>query len=297
MVWRKSRLLPKLNILLSYYYIRDGHLNLMRDTTDFVDYAIDSGAYSAFSSGKAISMDEYQTFLTKLGFNPFGYFALDVIGDEKATMVNYRKMRADGFKPIPIFTRGSDPSLVDELFADTDFIGYGGISARKGNSRTITYGYVKKLMSLAKGRKVHWLGFAILNYIKYFKPFSFDSTSWSAGLQYGAIPMWFNGAEQRITRLMFMARPSDHIRQMLEHYEEDIGNARFNEEWRCKPKTFMVRVSAKAVVKKALDIQRETGTRFFISVSTVGQMEDTIAAYKFWAKKLGKGIHEKSLVA
>lgn len=290
-------MLPKLNILLSYYYIRDGHLNLMRQTTDFVDYLIDSGAYSAFSSGKAIQMDEYEAFISNLGFTPHGYFALDVIGDEKLTKVNYKRMRDDGFRPIPIFTRGSDPALVDELFQDTDFIGYGGISARKGNSRTITYGYVKKLMSLAKGRKVHWLGFAILNYIKYFKPYSFDSTSWSAGLQYGSIPLWFNGSEQRIDRKMFMSRPSDHIRQMLTYYEEDIKNAQYNEDWRCKPNTFMVRVSAKAVVKKALDIQRETGTRFFISVSTVGQMEDTIAAYKFWSRKLGKGINEKSLVA
>jgi hypothetical protein len=274
-----------MTMLYSYYYLKKEVMEIMEESQAYADYMIDSGAYTAFSLGKEIKREEYQNFLRGLKFKPFKYFMLDVIGDEKGTMENLKLMRQDGFDPVPIFTRGSNVELIDELYNDTDLIGLGGISARKGNSRTRTYGYVKMLMKKVAERKCHWLGFAILNFIKYYKPYSLDSTSWSSGLQYGSIPIWFQGKEYRISRDMFMKRPTPFLKMIHDYYEEDISRAQYKEQWRHIPGRYMNAMSAKASVKKSIEIEQKLGTKFFISCSTAIQLKDAISAYKFWKGK------------
>ena len=50
-----------------------------------------------------------------------------MIGDAKATVANYDEMRRRGFDPIPIFTRGSDPALLEYCYSTTDLVGVGGL--------------------------------------------------------------------------------------------------------------------------------------------------------------------------
>ena len=154
-----------------------------RDTCRFV---LDSGAFTAWKSGKPIVLDDYCRFIETLPFRPWKYFALDVIGDPEATMKNYQIMLDRGLTPIPIFTRGDDIKVIDEYYKTSDVVGLGGLVGTPGNK-----GYVKSIMRVIGNRKVHWLGFTNFNFIHHYKPYMCDSSSFAAGVRYARISLFF----------------------------------------------------------------------------------------------------------
>jgi len=76
------------------------------------------------------------------------FFTLDVIGDSKKSYDNYLTMRDQGLSPIPIFTRGTDLSMIDRYYELSDYLGIGGLVGTPGNR-----GYVKTVMRHIAGRK------------------------------------------------------------------------------------------------------------------------------------------------
>jgi len=91
-------------------------------------YFLDSGAFSAWKSGKVISLDDYCSFLKERGDQVTTYAALDVIGDAEASLKNYLKMRERGLDPLPAFHEGEDLSYLQEYAKHTNYIGLGNIA-------------------------------------------------------------------------------------------------------------------------------------------------------------------------
>ncbi len=115
---------PILNVLVAYPYVKDGMIKEMTPliNSGHIRWLLDSGAFTAHNSGKDITLDEYCRFLDRLPVKPWRYFMLDVIGNPDATWNNYQKMLSRGYKPVPIFTYGSDLQLVDEYYKTSDYI-------------------------------------------------------------------------------------------------------------------------------------------------------------------------------
>jgi hypothetical protein len=174
-----ARDLSKLNILVSYVYMTNRLCGLLLKNQKDIRLLIDSGAFTAWKAGKRIRLNDYMNFLKKLPIKPWRYFTLDVIGDGEKTWDNYQRMLDEGFKPIPIFTRGEDFAMLDKYYETSDLVAVGGLVGTPGNK-----GYVKRIMQEIGDRKVHWLGFTHIKYIRYYQPYSVDSSQHCASVQF-----------------------------------------------------------------------------------------------------------------
>lgn len=96
-------------LLCSYWYFRN---IAIRDLFDQLGYTpeilLDSGAYSAFTKGKSVSLIDYMAYI-KANENEINqYISLDVIGDPYITKAYYNIMLGKGFSPIPVYHFGED---------------------------------------------------------------------------------------------------------------------------------------------------------------------------------------------
>lgn len=182
-----STALPKLNILAAWPYVKGGVLERLRELDPQRSrFLLDSGAFTAWKAGKVLRLDDYCRFVETLPIVPWRYFSLDVIGDPHATLRNYEAMRARGFNPIPVFTRGEDPSVLEEYFRTSDVVGLGGVA----KADQAAYAWARWAMGKVAGRKVHILGFTQMDWVKFLKPFSVDSSSWNGFGRYGKVDLY-----------------------------------------------------------------------------------------------------------
>ena len=179
----------KLQMLLSYaYYLKQktAAMTFFMKNKKHIELLIDSVAYTAYTQNTSIDLYEYMAFITMLeeqGIS-FKYFTLDAIGKPEKTMNQYKTMLNKGYKPIPIFQRGTRTDHVNIYYETNDLLAMGGISLNVNN----TPGYVKFIMDKhIKDRKIHWLGWSLKDFIMYYKPHSFDSSSASVGNRFGSI--------------------------------------------------------------------------------------------------------------
>lgn len=177
----------KLPILISYAYRGNLHWDVIERERDSLNLIIDSGAFTAFKQNKPVKLKDYQLWLEKIipTIKPAGYFTLDVIGAPEQTKQNYLQMLKDGFKPIPIFTRGTPKEDLDFYFDRSETVGIGGIQMKSNNAR----GYLNSLMKSVGGRSVHLLGYTIHEDLMAFKPKSADSSNWKSAALFGSIAL------------------------------------------------------------------------------------------------------------
>ncbi len=183
----------KLNVLYSYAYEKNVSLEKIAEYDDMVTTYLDSGAFTAYTQGKPVDIEEYMKYVGRAQehLDNLVYFQLDVIGDPVGTSKNLKTMMNKGLKPIPIFTRGTSIKVLDKLAqGDHELISIGGVSFASG-VREHTDGYVKYVMNrLPAKQKIHWLGYAKDSMLKAFNPYSFDSINWRWVSIWGRMPIW-----------------------------------------------------------------------------------------------------------
>lgn len=173
------------NILVSYFYYS-------KKLPEGFHIALDSGAFSADNSGKAINIDEFIDF-AKGNFDKCDVvFNLDVIGQKQAaedsaaaSYENLKYMESKGVKPLPVFHQGEDFKWLDRLVSEYDYVGLGGVAGdmmqRRGEIEKwfgyIFYRYPK--------HKFHGLGVTGMGLLKKFPFYSVDSTSWVKWANFG----------------------------------------------------------------------------------------------------------------
>jgi hypothetical protein len=168
----------KVSILISYVaWSKDIEEELRRREGQYNLY-LDSGAFTAYKQGIEIDFDEYCAFVRSPPVHIDRYFMLDVIGDPVKTRRNLDKMWRKGVRPIPIFTRGQNINEFGGLYGISDLVALGGIAGTNGARE-----YVKWIMPHVGDRKVHWLGFSDLDFLKHYAPYACDTLVYaSAGL-------------------------------------------------------------------------------------------------------------------
>jgi len=151
----------------------------------------DSGAFSAFTQGLKLSLDDYMKFLTD---NPWIrlYIVLDDMTSPKISYENYMIMFNNGFEPIPVFHlhNNSDATYLKKYLDKTNFIGLGAIAEASNVTRAMSLDTMFRNYFAPKGYpivKVHGLGVTSTDLILRYPWFSVDSTTWTKNAAGGRV--------------------------------------------------------------------------------------------------------------
>jgi len=209
-IWQavaKRRLLSFADILLDTFNVRYAFDLIMNRMDKKVELFLDSGAFSAWSRGVEIDIDEYITFIKEHSNIISIYANLDVIGGDagvpgeetaRRTLENQRIMEEAGLSPLPVFHYGEPYEYLERYVEEYDYIALGVA----GNSGTKLIPWLNECFSKyicdEKGYpkvKVH--GFAVTSLVLMVRyPWrSVDSTSWVITSRMGSIfiPRYRNG--------------------------------------------------------------------------------------------------------
>lgn len=277
---------PKLNILVAFPYFKKSIYEYLqtKDPSTF-RLIVDSGAFTAWNTGKVISLEKYCEFLKTIP-KEWEYYAvqLDVYGNPKETYVNYLKMLEMGFNDImPVFTRGDTVERLEEFYSHTDYIMFGGI-AIGGENRN----YVKWFCETNKERKAHWLGFVNVPFMKKYKPYSVDSSSMFSTQRWGQLQVYVgNGALRSVHKRKFNTKPSDElIKHMIKAgcemneikllSQQDAWNGGVTDNSIKGTASF---ITVKSHVKRAVEVERNIGTKIYFAVASANHLDDIFKAY------------------
>lgn len=253
---------PRLNVLVAYPYLNKQMIELLVRCGPQLRFLLDSGAFTAWKAGKPIGLDDYCRFLEGLPIKPWRYFALDVIGDPHGTMKNYQRMLDRGFTPVPIFTRGEDPSVLEDYYKTSDVVGVGGLVGTPNNR-----GFVRGIMRHVNHRKVHWLGFTDMNFIKVYKPFMCDSSSWESGARYGGLKLYLGGGQfKSIKKTDFSNKPDPAVLDRIKNLGVDPFVLSRRDSWHGGYSASRT-LCARSAVAMAVDVERNLETKLFLAIA------------------------------
>ena len=161
-------------LLVSYVYLSDflqkKHLYAYRD------WVMDSGAFSAYTSGTIIDLDAYIAKSQELLANDpklTEVFSLDVIGDWRASLKNTERMWAAGVPAIPCFHVGEPEEVLLAIARDYPKIALGGAVGFHGKSA-----WAAQCFARVWPKRIHGFGFGSHRDILALPWHSTDSTNW-----------------------------------------------------------------------------------------------------------------------
>lgn len=264
----------RINILVAYPYMKSEVISILHENRDRVRFLLDSGAFTAWKAGKQIELDDYCRFLESLPFEPWRYFTLDVIGDPKRTVKNYETMVSRGFSPIPIFTRGEDPSYLEDYYKTSQVVGIGGLVGTERNK-----GFVKGIMSLVRGRKTHLLGFTNLQFLKVYRPYMADSSTWVLGAKFGATSIYLGGGSSvRFTRKTARKDLSDpRVVSAIQRMGLNPNIFLDREEWRYRSSAIW-KLQARNILRMQRDLSYKLRTHLFSACAIPNDIQQLLDA-------------------
>lgn len=190
----------------------DAHLTTYADQTEAVNTVnaivnrvdlrprviIDSGAFTAWFTGKAIHPKDYAEWA--LDFDKrwrhkmasLEFMNLDVIGDQEASWRNQKVLEGLGMKPLPIITYGVDLAHLDRALFEYPYIALGGLvpySRDKAKLKKWLDACFSRIMAHRKKTgimpRIHLLGITTDWILKRYPCFSSDSSTWVSCLRFG----------------------------------------------------------------------------------------------------------------
>ncbi len=166
------------------------------DRCSFKDIFIDSGAWSAWSRGVEINIQEYCDWIKRHRKRITTYANLDVIGDYRETRRNQKYMERQGLKPIPIFhlARPAEPwFILKSICNNYSHIGIGGVASHeftRTQKRTFfdrCWKIIGQYHKRGKKIKVHAFGIGAMDFVERYPWYSVDFTTWLVGQKMGEI--------------------------------------------------------------------------------------------------------------
>ena len=186
--------------LESFFYIKD-------KMNDFLDsnFLLDSGAFTFMNSKKNIDWDSYiDRYIEFINLNNIKYFfELDIdsiVGLDKVKKITKYIESKTNKQCIPVWHKSRGLDYWRGLVKDYNYISIGGIVSKEITKKEFIY--LPKLINIAKEQntKVHGLGFTWVDYLKYIKFDTVDSTYWTYGNRFGFLFQFQNGKMNEIDR-------------------------------------------------------------------------------------------------
>lgn len=166
-------------LLVSYFYYKN--FAAIRNKCTFRDYVLDSGAFSAFNTGKQIDLQQYIDFCGKMLAEDrklTEVFSLDVIGDAAASARNCEEMHRQGVPAIPTFHYGSDFSILEDLCNRYPKVALGGMVGKPLRSKVLIDRFVGQCFARVWPKKLHGFGLASEELWNRYPFHSTDATTW-----------------------------------------------------------------------------------------------------------------------
>lgn len=157
---------------------------------------IDSGAFTAYTTGKVITVKEYGDWALNFKkqweskVKSLHFFNLDVIGSQEKSNANLHKLEAMGLKPIPIFTFNADIKDLIYYLNNYEYLAFGGLVGRPPTvvMKWLDFCY-KQVNNYYKEtgelRKTHLLGVTKREMLERYPLYSCDSSGWVSCLRFG----------------------------------------------------------------------------------------------------------------
>jgi hypothetical protein len=182
------------NILCSYHYFKTVDLvKLMQEnfTPPYPRIILDSGAWSAFTQGVPISLDEYIDYINRNRSVIWWYSNLDDMTDHKRTLHNQTEMERQGFAPVPVFHTGEPWSALQAYVEQYRYLALGKIIPFTTSPKVIIP-WVAKCFRIAEPYRTTFHGFGVSNMtlLKLFRWSTADSSSWAGGYRFGRVPLF-----------------------------------------------------------------------------------------------------------
>lgn len=168
-------------------------------------FFLDSGAYTAWSTGKEIDLDEYCEFIRANIEHLDVYASLDCIPGSKdrpatpqernaaaqTSWDNYCYMKDSGLDPLPVYHYGEDPKWLEQMLRyGCDYIGIGGLVGIPSKLRRHWLDRVFTRLTDDAGNpiiKTHGFGMTAIPLIFRYPWYSVDSTSWIKATAAGTV--------------------------------------------------------------------------------------------------------------
>lgn len=206
---------PVAHILGSFAYFAKADLpHLVRRARALygveVDFFADSGAFTAYASGKTIAVRQYAAWLAVHAHVINCAATLDVIGDPAVTARNTAALQdavGDQVYVIPIFHVGSPWTELENLCATHPYVGLGGGVAAAGKQQAAFMAWLVKCHRIGRehGTVFHGFGMTEPPYPEKLPFYSVDSSYWSSGNRAGTIAL-FDPRTRRFVRARFGTR-------------------------------------------------------------------------------------------
>ena len=211
-------------LLVSYVYI---HLfDKLRQQISFRDWVLDSGAFSAYNSGLEIKLQDYIDFCKlRLAHDPqlTEVFALDVIGDWKASLRNCEEMWRQGVHAIPCFHAGEPWEALLQMARDYPKVALGGVAYANSNQKIQ---WAEQCFARIWPKKIHGFGFGSERQVMALPWHSVDATTWLLG------PSKFGRWQAFDGRLSVRGSANTKLRSEVEWYLE--LERRVQHRWRAQ---------------------------------------------------------------
>jgi hypothetical protein len=164
-------------LLLSYHYFKNIELSEWVSKIGYQpNIMLDSGAYSAFTQGKPISLDSYINYINSNIKHINSYIALDYVLDGDKSLKSYLQMLDKGLSPLPCFHVKEPFTLLEEYLKYSDYISLGGSVPIRNKSAVANW--INSIISKYPA-KYHALGTSskkVLNSCD--ELYSLDSSTW-----------------------------------------------------------------------------------------------------------------------
>lgn len=214
------------SVLVSYIYLKEWQR--ARHECDIREWVMDSGAFSAFKSGKKIDLQQFiDTCLELLDHDPLlvEVYGLDVIDDWERGLRNVEEMWRQGIEAIPTYHKGEPEEVllhIGQTYPKIALSGTGGQPMhRKEKVR-----FFGQCFTRVWPCKIH--GFAVVDRecLRSMPFHSVDSSSWESGpTKFGS---W---RTMRSTKGRMSVRGSTHnLRDEVDWYLQEEQRARVR--WR-----------------------------------------------------------------
>lgn len=165
----------------SYHYLGNQTLvDRIRDAG--LRVFLDSGAFSAFTLGKPVDIQQYCQFIKDNRDILEVYSVLDAIGDADQSWRNQRTMEAAGLQPLPCFHYGEPLEVLEYYAANYPYITLGGMVPISNAQllHWLDHIWAEYLTDTAGRPKVRVHGFGLTSkaLMERYPWYSVDSSSW-----------------------------------------------------------------------------------------------------------------------